>query len=408
MKTLADGPQTASLEELRQEAMRLGPWHIEIDITPELSTRATLEAPPGTYAESAFEGMSFQSPKEGFMRKMKRIFPSGLEGRSVMDCACNCGAYLLWCKELGAGDCYGFDARDHWIRQARFLAEHRGQTEGVRFEVHDLYELGDVDPGHFDVTLFNGIFYHLPDPVAGLKLAADRTDELLIVNTATRLGMPDGALVAAKESPDRAMSGVHGLNWFPSGPRVMQRILDWMAFPEIRCSRWGVPPQQHGRLGRLEMLAARTTGFFGPWDAALPDERARVRELISTAVPPRATVALVLPPGWEPVELDGRESTVLAPADAEAGPGDAELPARLEELRRSGVGYLAVPDSARDWLTRRPALGAHLGDHHETLAAAGSGALVVRLLDPAESADQLGAGADAAPGPDQACDSDRL
>ena len=92
-------------------------------------------------------GMSFQSPGQGFMRKMKRIFPNGLEGRSVMDCACNCGAYLLWCKELGAGECYGFDAREHWIRQARFLAEHRGQTDGVRFEVHDLYDLDDVDPG---------------------------------------------------------------------------------------------------------------------------------------------------------------------------------------------------------------------------------------------------------------------
>ena len=237
---MADGSRTASVEELRQEAIQLGPWHIEIYITPELSTRATLEAasPPG--ADPEFKGMSFQSPGPGFIRKMKRIFPNGLEGRSVMDCACNCGAYLLWCKELGAGDCYGFDAREHWIHQARFLAEHRGQTDGVRFEVHDLYDLDDVDPGRFDVTLFNGIFYHLPDPVTGLKLAADRTDELLIVNTATRLGMPDGALVAAKESPGRAMSGVHGLNWFPSGPRVMERILEWMGYAEIRCSRWRV------------------------------------------------------------------------------------------------------------------------------------------------------------------------
>jgi tRNA (mo5U34)-methyltransferase len=402
---LTEGPQTASLHGLLEEAIRLGPWHIEVEITPELSTRATLEAPAGTYSEPTFDGMSFQSPKEGFMRKMKRIFPNGLEGRSVMDCACNCGAYLLWCKELGAGECYGFDAREHWIRQARFLAEHRVQTEGVRFEVHDLYDLDQVDPGHFDVTLFNGIFYHLPDPVAGLKLAADRTDELLIVNTATRLGMPDGALVAAKESPGRAMSGVHGLNWFPSGPRVMQRILDWMAFPEIICSRWRVPPQQHGRLGRLEMLAARTPGFFGPWDAALPDERARVRELISTTVPPRVTVAVVSPPGGQTVELDGRESVTLETADAENG---AELPARLEELRRSGVEYLAVPDSARDWLGRHPALSAHMSDRHETLAAAGSGAWVVRLLDPAESADRLGAGADAAPGPDDVCNPDRL
>ena len=72
---MADGSRTASVEELRQEAIRLGPWHIEIDITPELSTRATLEATSATRPEPAFDGMSFQSPKDGFMRRMKRIFP---------------------------------------------------------------------------------------------------------------------------------------------------------------------------------------------------------------------------------------------------------------------------------------------------------------------------------------------
>jgi hypothetical protein len=267
--------------------------------------------------------------------------------------------------------------------------------------VHDVYELDQVGVEHFDVTLFNGIFYHLPDPVAGLKLAASRTDELLIVNTATRLGMPDGALVAAKESPGRAMSGVHGLNWFPTGPRVMQRILDWMAFPEIRCSRWGVPPQQHGRLGRLEMLAARKTGFFDAWDFALPDEIARLRELISTTVPPRTTVAVVSPSGPGPVELDGRESLPLNFEDEEAGPGgDAKIIARLEELQRAGVGYLAVPNASSQFFEDHPGVVAFARERCEILADRASGAIIVRLPDPDESPDRVASGGDAAPGPD--------
>ena len=76
------------------------------------------------------------------MERLGAIFPRGLEGRTVMDCACNCGAYLFWSKEPGAGECFGFDAREHWIAQARFLAEHRTQpSDGMRFEVCDLYDL---------------------------------------------------------------------------------------------------------------------------------------------------------------------------------------------------------------------------------------------------------------------------
>ena len=48
-----------------------------------------------------------------------------MEGRRVLDCACNCGYFLFWSRELGAGEGLGFDAREHWIRQARFLAAHR-------------------------------------------------------------------------------------------------------------------------------------------------------------------------------------------------------------------------------------------------------------------------------------------
>ena len=107
--------------------------------------------------------------------------------------------------------------------------------------------------------------------------------------------MPDGALVAAKESPGRAMSGVHGLNWFPSGPRVMERILDWMGF-----QRSGARAGESRRSSTAGSAASRcsppaSSGFFGSYDAALPDERARVRELISTTVPPRVTVAIVTP-----------------------------------------------------------------------------------------------------------------
>src|SRR5256885_7699535 len=157
--------------ERREEVIRLGPWHIDVEITPEVSTGAFLDAPPGTYPDSQ-GSVTFHDPHDGFLRRLRRIYPGGLEGRSVLDCACNCGAYLFYAKEAGAGRCLGFDVREHWISQARFLAEHRERpSDQMRFEVSDLYDLHELEPGTFDLTLFMGIFYHLPDPIRGLKLA---------------------------------------------------------------------------------------------------------------------------------------------------------------------------------------------------------------------------------------------
>ena len=84
----------------------------------------------------------------------------------------------------------------------------------MRFEVRDLYELPDLGLERFDVTLMNGILYHLPNPIRGLEIAAEMTRELMLVNTAARTDLPEGMLVAAHEGVRQMMSGVHGLGWF--------------------------------------------------------------------------------------------------------------------------------------------------------------------------------------------------
>jgi tRNA (mo5U34)-methyltransferase len=247
------------ISRLREEIIRIGPWHLDVRVTPEISTRVFLEAPAGTYPAS-FGEVSFISPRDNFRNQLKKIYTGGLEGRTFLDCACNCGAYYFWAKELGAGSCFRFDVREHWIEQARFLAANRtmGPTEGVDFEVMDFYELPKLDLELFDVTLYKGIFYHLPDPITGLKAAADLTSEVLILVTAIRNGLPDGMLAVAEQSRAAVMSGVHGLNWFPTGPRVLTRILKWMGFTETRCVYWHTESEdQPSELGRLQMIASR-------------------------------------------------------------------------------------------------------------------------------------------------------
>jgi tRNA (mo5U34)-methyltransferase len=274
---------TKDLGELKEEIIRLGPWHLDVQVTPELSTSAFLEAPEGTHdSGSPTEGgpVSFLNDRPGWQRQVSKIYPEGLEGRSFLDCACNCGGYSFWTKELGAARIFGFDVREHWIRQAKFLLEHREwPSDGIRFEVLDLYDLPKSDLAQFDLTLFKGIFYHLPDPVAGLKLAADMTREVLIVNTAVRVDLPDGMLAVQQEWTEHPMSGVYGLNWVPTGRDVMAQILNWMGFPETRLTSWVANRTYEGKqLGRLEIVGAREPGRLDQLEPVTELTRPRHRD----------------------------------------------------------------------------------------------------------------------------------
>jgi hypothetical protein len=146
---------------VRDEIVRLGPWHLDVEVIPGVSTSVSREASPEQY--TSFGEVSFISPRESFEALLRKLYPEGLQGRTVLDCACNCGGYLFWAKELGAGECFGFDMRRHWVDQARFLREHRGVTD-VRFEIADLYDVPKLGLRSFDITLFKGSSITCPTP----------------------------------------------------------------------------------------------------------------------------------------------------------------------------------------------------------------------------------------------------
>lgn len=252
----------ATAQELGAEIRRLGPWHHNVEIAPGVWTGDPAFQPE---PDPVIGTPTLLDPYRGFARAVGHLFPDGLAGRSFLDCACNAGGFLFAARRLGAGRCFGFDVREHWIRQARFLAEHL-PSDDIDTGTCSLEDLPQIGLKPFDVTLFSGILYHLPDPVAGLKIAADLTRELIIVNTATLPGKREG-FVLNPESRTLVMSGVDRLAWYPTSDKVIREMLAWCGFPHARLRFDRVT---EGGRHRVELWAARDLSAFAHFDATHP------------------------------------------------------------------------------------------------------------------------------------------
>lgn len=249
-------------EDLRKEIERLAPWHHKVEVRPGIWTDANV-AP--TAAAAALGTPSLIEPDRHFRALVQELFPNGFEGRSMLDCACNGGGYLVAAARLGAGRSFGFDVREHWMAQARFLAEHLPDHR-IELRTCDISQLPALGLEPFDFTLFKGLFYHLPDPIAGLRIAADLTREILVVNTAAAARRSD-SLVLTPESRELAMSGVHGLAWLPGSEKVLREILAWCGFPHARLV-WEIRLPAGNR--RMELVAARDPAALAHFDARRP------------------------------------------------------------------------------------------------------------------------------------------
>jgi SAM-dependent methyltransferase len=245
------------LDQLKTEVAALAPWHHDIEIVPGVRTGDPALA--GAYAAELGKP-TVNNPHRDMEMLVGDLFPNGLDGRSFLDCACNAGGHAFAARALGAGRIYGFDAREHWIRQAQLLARYL-PSDDMSFETKQLEEIKGGEA--FDLTLFRGIFYHLPDPVAGLKIAADRTRELIVVNTSGRPGHTP-CLQLNIEDDVEVMSGVDRLAWLPTGPEVVQDILAWCGFPHSRVRfNW----QAANGWSRMEVIGAREPGSLAHYDA---------------------------------------------------------------------------------------------------------------------------------------------
>jgi hypothetical protein len=255
--------ETPDSSALLAEIHRLGPWHMNIQLTESLFTGEAFASGGAIRERDRNKGVSLLNLRNYFLEKLRLIYPGGVTDKTFLDCACNAGGYCFWAREAGMDSAFGFDVRAHWIEQARFVQRHRkaGPTDRIEFQICDLYRLPELGRPPADVTMFKGIFYHLPDPVTGLKIAADLTREVMFFNTSTAWGEADGYLKCGWESRENLMSGVHGLKWYATGPKVLADILKWCGFVEQRLM-FVVQQHDQPQLGRIEIIASKVPGLL--------------------------------------------------------------------------------------------------------------------------------------------------
>jgi SAM-dependent methyltransferase len=107
----------------------------------------------------------------------------GLQGKRVLDVACNAGFWSFQCALLGAREVVGFDARAELIEHAELVRRTAG-LGNVRFRQLDFWSMNPATLGRFDVVLSLGILYHLADPLAALERTARMASRGMLLDTA--------------------------------------------------------------------------------------------------------------------------------------------------------------------------------------------------------------------------------
>lgn len=207
----------------------LGAWHHDVQVTETVRTSA-LSVP--------YDGKNFTS-KKYLKEALLKLYGEQLKNKTVLDVACNAGGHLFELQSLGIKAGLGFDVRQSWIDQALWLKRNVNlyNTDNLEFQCSDIKLLASLE--HFDITLFNGIFYHLADPVHHLLKACEITNETIVINTAYSVHFESRSIdglqfkMESKEM-EHGLSGVEGISWLPT-ENVLKRILNSAGFKNIKC-----------------------------------------------------------------------------------------------------------------------------------------------------------------------------
>jgi tRNA (mo5U34)-methyltransferase len=166
--------------------------------------------------------------------------PRSLEGKSVLDIGAWDGFYSFEAVRRGAARVLATDSfvwrHEAWGRAGFDLARDAlGLRDRVEDREIDVMELSpEALGGRFDVVLFSGILYHLPDPVGALQRVASVTAGSLYLETETALNyLP---FPAARLWPGAELKG-DDTNWWSINARGLVAMLASLGFRNVHVVR---------------------------------------------------------------------------------------------------------------------------------------------------------------------------
>mgnify|MGYP001141998223 CR=1 FL=1 len=195
------------------EALR---WYHTIDLGQGVITKGVDNTPP----------------------RLSRIgLPENLSGLSVLDVGAWDGFFSFEAERRGAARVVATDHHSWhdpgWgTGQGKAGFELARTALGSRVEDVDVdvMDLSGDDLGTFDVVLFLGVLYHLPNPLLALERVASVTGDLLIVETV--VDMVGFARPAAAFYPGRELHR-DPTNWWGPNPAAVQGMLRSVGFQRV-------------------------------------------------------------------------------------------------------------------------------------------------------------------------------
>ncbi len=202
-----------TLDEARALVAKVPHWHHRFEIFPGLIT-------PGSY--------------EPHFLLAKARLPEDLRGLRVLDIGTSDGFFALQLARRGA-DVVAIDYRskqEHGYYVMELL-------NSVHIEYHrmNIYELEDKNLGQFDIVLFMGVLYHLPDMIRALHMIRQCCRGTIFIETHSENDFCRD-VAAARYYQGSTLANDHTNFWSPNRLCVLDMLHD-TGFDVERDEAWG-------------------------------------------------------------------------------------------------------------------------------------------------------------------------
>jgi hypothetical protein len=140
------------------------------------------------------------------MGGLAKLCGGSLQGRSVLDMACNWGAFAVEAALWGATDVEGFDIRRQNVERARRLADYF-LLPLARFSECDVF---DFEPGRrYDIVLNLGLMYHITKPFELVRRSYELCNQVAVIDTVVHREPFSGFILGTGEhAPDHAATAI--------------------------------------------------------------------------------------------------------------------------------------------------------------------------------------------------------